>query len=80
MVTLASIIVRGLDPSVKQRIADQAAESGRSMEAEVRRILTREASKPHIGLALLEASRSVEGIEDLPVPTRSDQARVADFG
>ena len=76
---MASIIVRGLDPLVKQRIADQAAKSGRSMEAEVRRILTQEASKPHIGLALLDAGRSVGGVEELPVPPRSDRARAVDF-
>lgn len=55
---MASIVVRGLDDSVKQRLAAQAEEHGRSMEAEVRDILTRAALRPHVGLALLEAARA----------------------
>jgi plasmid stability protein len=77
---MASIVVRGLDDSVKQRLAAQAEEHGRSMEAEVRDILTRAASRPHVGLALLEAARAVGGVADLPIPDRSDAARVVDFG
>jgi len=77
---MASIVVRGLDDSVKQRLAAQAEEHGRSMEAEVRDILTRAASRPHVGLALLEAARAVGGVEDLAIPDRADAARGADFG
>lgn len=77
---MASIVVRGLDDSVKQRLAAQAEEHGRSMEAEVRDILTRAASRPHVGLALLEAARSVGGVEDLVIPDRADAARGVDFG
>jgi plasmid stability protein len=77
---MSSIVVRGLDDSVKQRLAEQAKEHGRSMEAEVREILTRASSRPHIGLALLEASRAVGGVEELLIPERSDEARRADFG
>ncbi|MEE2059570.1 FitA-like ribbon-helix-helix domain-containing protein [Rhodococcus artemisiae] len=76
---MSSIIVRGLDESVKRRLAAQAKEHGRSMEAEVRDILTRASSPPHIGLALLEAARAVGGVDELPIPERSDAARVADF-
>jgi len=77
---MASIVVRGLDDSVKQRLAAQAEEHGRSMEAEVRDILTRAASRPHVGLALLEAARAVGGVEDLAIPDRADAARGVDFG
>ena len=77
---MASIVVRGLDDAVKQRLAAQAEEHGRSMEAEVRDILTRAAARPHVGLALLEAARAVGGVEDLPIPDRSDAARGVDFG
>lgn len=77
---MASIVVRGLDDSVKRRLAAQAKEHGRSMEAEVRDILTRAASRPHVGLALLEAARAVGGVEDLAIPSRSDAARGVDFG
>ncbi|MGO1316477.1 MAG: FitA-like ribbon-helix-helix domain-containing protein [Cellulomonadaceae bacterium] len=77
---MASIVVRGLDESVKAQIAAQAREHGRSMEAEVREILTRAARRPHIGLALLRAAQDVGGVDDLPVPERTDTARAVDFG
>ncbi|MDA2803204.1 MULTISPECIES: FitA-like ribbon-helix-helix domain-containing protein [Nocardiopsis] len=76
---MGSIIVRGLDESVKRQLAAQAKEHGRSMEAEVRDILTKAARRPHIGLALLQAAQDVGGVEDLPVPERSDVARAVDF-
>ncbi|MFD2675041.1 FitA-like ribbon-helix-helix domain-containing protein [Gulosibacter bifidus] len=76
---MSSIVVRGLDESVKARLAAQAKEHGRSMEAEVRDILTRAATRPNIGLALLRAGQSVGGVEDLPIPERSDRARTVDF-
>lgn len=77
---MASIVVRGLDESVKQRLAEQAKEHGRTMEAEVREILTRASSRPHIGLALLEAARAADGVEELLIPERADEARKVDFG
>lgn len=76
---MASIVVRGLDESVKDRLAAQAREHGRSMEAEVRDILTQASSRPHIGLALLQAARSTGGFDDLPIPGRSDGARWVEF-
>jgi plasmid stability protein len=36
---MSSITIRNLDPDLKQRLRVRAAEHGRSMEAEVRRIL-----------------------------------------
>lgn len=77
---MASIVVRGLDESVKQHLAARAKERGRSMEAEVRDILTQASSRPHIGLALLEAARAVDSADELPIPERSDEARSVDFG
>jgi len=38
---MASILVRGLDESVKRQFAEQAERHGRSMEAEARDILTK---------------------------------------
>ena len=76
---MSSIVVRGLDESVKTRIAAQAKQHGRSMEAEVRDILTKAARRPHIGMALLSAARDIEGVDELPIPTRDDVARAADF-
>ncbi|GAA1456269.1 Arc family DNA-binding protein [Nocardiopsis exhalans] len=76
---MSSIIVRGLDEHVKQQLAAQAKEHGRSMEAEVRDILTKAARRPHIGLALLSAAQDVGGFDELPVPARNDVARAVDF-
>lgn len=76
---MSSIIVRGLDEAVKQQLATQAKEHGRSMEAEVRDILIKAARRPHIGMALLAAAQDVGGVEDLPVPARDDVARAVDF-
>ena len=76
---MSSVIVRGLDDAVKQQHAAQAKEHGRSMEAEVRAILTKAARRPHIGIALLAAAQDVGGVEDLPIPVRDDVARAVDF-
>lgn len=76
---MASIIVRELDESVKKRLAARAREHGRSMEAEVREILTRAAAPPHIGLAFLHAARETGGIDELPVTESADTARAVDL-
>lgn len=76
---MSSIIVRGLDDAVKRQLAAQAKEHGRSMEAEVRDILTKAARRPHIGVALLAAAQDVGGVEDLPIPARDDVARAVAF-
>lgn len=76
---MASIVVRGLDEAVKQQLATQAKEHGRSMEAEVREILTKAARRPHIGMALLSVAQDMGGLEELPIPSRADVARAVDF-
>nr|WP_314843228.1 Arc family DNA-binding protein [uncultured Microbacterium sp.] len=76
---MASIIVRGLDDSIKEQIAAQARSRGRSMEAEVREILTRAVTRPHIGLALMRAAQQVGGVDDLVIAERNDIARAVDF-
>lgn len=76
---MSSIIVRGLDDAVKQQLATQAKEHGRSMEAEVRAILTKAARRPHVGIALLAAAHDVGSIEELSIPARDDVARAVDF-
>lgn len=77
--SVSSIIVRGLDDGVKEQLAAQAQQHSRSMEAEVRDILTKAARRPHIGVALLAAAQAVGGVEDLQVPMRDDLARAVDF-
>ncbi|WP_028279059.1 Arc family DNA-binding protein [Arthrobacter sp. H5] len=76
---MASIVIRGLDESVKKQLATQAKAHGRSMEAEVRQILTKAASWPHVGLALMQAAQEAGGVDDLPIPERTDVARAVDF-
>lgn len=76
---MASIIIRGLDESVKVQLAAQARSHGRSMEAEARDILTKAARRPHIGLALMLAAREMGGADDLVVPERDDLARAVEF-
>ena len=65
---MASIVVRGLDDSVKRQLAEQAERHGRSMEAEARDILTKGVTRPNIGLALMQAAQEVGGVDDLPIP------------
>jgi len=77
---MASIVVRGLEESVKKQLAAQAKEHGRSMEAEVRDLLTKAARRPHIELAFMHAAQEAGGIDDLPVPERTDDARAVDLG
>ncbi|MGQ2910612.1 FitA-like ribbon-helix-helix domain-containing protein [Aeromicrobium sp.] len=76
---MTSIVVRGLDESVKRQLAAQAKENGRSMEAEARDILTRGTRRPHIGLALARAAEEAGGFDDLQLPGRADDARAVDF-
>lgn len=77
-VIMTSLLVRGLDESVKERLAKQAKEHGRSMEAEAREILARGVARPNIGVALMNAVQEVGGVDDLPIPPRDDVARAAD--
>jgi antitoxin FitA len=80
VIPMTSIIVRGLDESVKKQLARQAKKHGRSMEAEVRDILTKAARRPHIGMALMQAAQEAGGVDELSVPERTDTARAVDFG
>lgn len=79
VVQVSSIIVRGLDDSVKEQLVAQAKRHGRSMEAEVRDILTKAVQRPHIGVALMRAAQSVGGVDEFSVPERVDVARAVEF-
>lgn len=79
---MAALSVRNLDESVKRRLRSRAARHGRSMEAEVRAILTEAVSEPAdtAGLftALLDRFGALGGV-DLELPARAEPARAADF-
>jgi antitoxin FitA len=83
VVVVAAVSIRGLDERVKERIRVRAARHGRSMEAEMRAILSDAVSVPEEdrGLfgALLDRFGTLGGI-DLEVPVRSARPRAADLG
>jgi antitoxin FitA len=80
---MASIVIRNLDDRVKQRLRLRAARHGRSMEAEVREILTDAVSEPGQEAGLLQTimQRFAElGGVELDVPSRASRPRAADLG
>lgn len=80
---MAAVSIRDLDERVKERIRLRAARHGRSMEAEMRAILTEAVSEPaeDRGLlgALLDRFAGLGGVE-LDIPARSARPRAADLG
>ena len=77
---MASITIRKLDEGVKRSLRQQAAEHGRSLEAEVRDILSRSVRQrpqtlpPKTGLDLFRGIREVVekyGGVELPIPPRT---------
>jgi plasmid stability protein len=81
-VALSALSIRNLDDRVKERLRIRAARHGRSMEAEVRAILTEAVSGPGEAPGLLDAiyERFTElgGIE-LDLPPRSAPVRAPEF-
>jgi antitoxin FitA len=79
----SAVSIRNLDDRVKERLRMRAARHGRSMEAEIRAILTDAVSEPgeDTGLfqALIERFGQLGGVE-LNIPARAAQARAADLG
>lgn len=80
---MAAISVRDLNEDVAARLKVQAARHGRSMEAEVRVILTesladREDDRPNLGQAIRERFAELGGVE-LDIPARRDMPRGADL-
>ncbi len=81
VVLMATLTIRGLDDQVKADLRLRAARNGRSMEAEVREILTHAVapvSRAGLGRRLRDRFRGLEA--DLDIPPRSDVGRpVPDF-
>lgn len=80
---MAAISVRDLDEQVAARLKVQAARHGRSMEAEVRAILTDavamvEKDQLNLAQAIRERFAALGGIE-LEPPPRPDLPRAADL-
>lgn len=77
---MATIVVRNLDEAVKQRLQARAAQHGRSMEAEARRILEEAVrERDNFGVAIIETFRKYGGVE-LDIPARTEMPREVDFG
>jgi plasmid stability protein len=85
MTSVATIVIRNLDETIKRRLQVRAALNGRSMEAEARATLTQsveqsrnasEVSQPDRGLgnAIRELFAPVGGVE-LPIPPRRKSHR-----
>jgi len=79
---MAAVSIRDLDDEVRERLRVRAAEHGRSMEAEIRAILTDAVNAPtdSVGLAqaLLARFGDLGGV-DLELPARSQPARAANL-
>ena len=79
---MADLSIRNLDDDVKQRLRVRAAEHGRSMEAEVREILTealRESEPPSNPFEYLRARFAAIGGVELDLPPRNSRPRIPDF-
>lgn len=80
---MPTVSIRNLDSRVKERLRVRAARHGRSMEAEMRAILTEAVAEPEDerGLlnALLDRFGALGGV-DLDIPPRGTQPRAADLG
>lgn len=79
---MAALSIRGVDAEVKERLRVRAANHGRSMEAEIRLILTAAVDEPSrsdgLFATLLNRFDDIGGVE-LELPPRSTRARAADM-
>jgi len=83
VIALSALSIRNLDDGVKERLRVRAARHGRSMEAEVRAILTDAVAEPgespDLFHALMERFGELGGVE-LDLPPRATRPRAAEFG
>jgi antitoxin FitA len=83
VIALSALSIRNLDDRVKERLRVRAARHGRSMEAEVRAILTDAVAEPSevpgLFQALMNRFGELGGVE-LQLPARATPARAAEFG
>ena len=80
---MGSLTIRNLDDDVKHRLRVRAAEHGRSMEEEVRTILSRAVAENPTSKNLVEtikARTAPLGGVDLEIPPRGPMRPPPDFG
>ena len=79
---MTQITIRNLDDAVRLKLRTRAAAKGRSLEAELRDIVTRAASEAeppvHVGRSILQRFQAVGGF-DLEIAPRSKARDVPDF-
>jgi plasmid stability protein len=79
---LSALVVRDLDDRLKERLSVRAARHGRSLEAEIREILTDAVTEPDESRGLFEAILDhfgeAGGVE-LECPPRTARPRAADL-
>ena len=79
---MAALSIRDLDDDIRDRLRVRAARNGRSMEAEVRSIITAAVHEPEpeVGFAqaLMSAFGAAGGV-DLELPARTELPRAASF-
>ena len=82
MIALSALSIRNLDDGVKERLRVRAARHGRSMEAEVRAILTDAVAEPGQSPdpfhTLMDRFGELGGVE-LDLPPRATRPRAAEF-
>ena len=82
VVALAAVSIRNLDERVKERLRVRAARHGRSMEAEIRAILTDAVTGPGEAAGffdvILDRFGELGGV-DLDISPRTERARAADL-
>lgn len=82
-VRVAAVSIRDLDDRVKERLRVRAAQHGRTMEAEIRAILSAAVGEPAqtagLGQTWLARFSAVGGV-DLEVPPRTGMPRATDLG
>jgi antitoxin FitA len=80
---MASITIRNLDDEIKVLLRTRAVQNGRSMEEEVRVILTKAVNPAEqrrgIGTAIHELFKQVGGADDLPIMSRPANRPPPDF-
>jgi antitoxin FitA len=81
---MASLTVRKLDEKTKELLRRKAQRNGRSMEDEVRSILTNavtpDEKQKGLGSAIHELFRDIGGADDLPLMPRDVNRPPPDFG
>jgi antitoxin FitA len=83
VITLSALSIRNLDDRVKERLRVRAAQHGRSMEAEVRAILTDAVAAPGQSPGLFQVIMDrfgEQGGVELDLPPRATGPRAAEFG